>query len=133
MEVETVRKKSQSVGGNVIKARENFIKKMETALEKEKEMGELMKKTLIKEITALEVDLKNYQNNGTKLMQLNQNELMRPLYKLINDSINAVAKENKYSQVLTSTGNQFVYIDDNFDITKLVIAKLGLTEPELKN
>jgi outer membrane protein len=58
---------------------------------------------------------------------------MRPLYKLINDAINAVAKENKYSQVLTSTGNQFVYIDDNFDITKLVIAKLGLTEPELKN
>jgi len=101
--------------------------------EKEKEMGELMKKTLIKEITALEVDLKNYQNNGTKLMQLKQNELMRPLYKIINNAINAVAKENKYSQVLTSTGNQFVYIDDNFDITKLVIAKLGLTEPELKN
>ena len=101
--------------------------------EKEKEMGELMKKTLIKEINALEADLKNYQNNGTKLMQLKQNELMRPLYKLINDAINTVAKENKYTQVLTSTGNQFVYIDDNFDITKLVITKLGLTEPEVKN
>ena len=96
-------------------------------------MGELMKKTLIKEINALEADLKNYQNNGTKLMQLKQNELMRPLYKLINDAINNVAKENKYTQVLTSTGNQFVYIDDNFDITKLVITKLGLTEPEVKN
>ena len=65
-------------------------------------------------------------------MQLKQNELMRPLYKILNNAINTVSKENGYTQVLTSTGNQFVYIDEKFDITALVMAKLGVKEPEVK-
>lgn len=100
--------------------------------EKEKEMGELMKKTLVKEITALEQDIKKYQDNGSKLMQLKQNELMRPLYKKLNEAIEAISKENGYTLILTTTGNQFAYIDQKHDITKLVVAKLGLKIPEPK-
>jgi outer membrane protein len=100
--------------------------------EKEKEMGELMKKVLVEELTALEKDVKLYQENGTKLMQLKQNELMRPLYKKLNAAINEIAKQNGYTQVFTKSGNQFAYIDENFDITKLVLAKLGIKEPEIK-
>jgi outer membrane protein len=98
----------------------------------EKEYGELMKKTLISEIQTMEQDIQKYQENGTKLMQLKQNELMRPLYKKLNDVIDLVAKENKYTQILTIQGNQFSYIDEKFDITKLVMDKLGLKEPEVK-
>jgi len=47
----------------------------------EAEYGELMKKTLVNEIMTLEQDIKKYQENGNKLMELKQNELMRPLYK----------------------------------------------------
>ena len=98
----------------------------------EKEYGELMKKTLISEIQAMEQDIQKYQENGSKLMQLKQNELMRPLYKKLNDVIDLVAKENKYTQILTIQGNQFAYIDEKFDITKLVMDKLGVKEPEVK-
>jgi len=49
--------------------------------DKEKELGELMKKVLIEELTALEQEVKQFQENGKQLMQLKQNELMRPLYK----------------------------------------------------
>ena len=98
----------------------------------EKEYGELMKKTLISEIQSMEQDIQKYQENGSKLMQLKQNELMRPLYKKLNDVIDLVAKENKYTQILTIQGNQFAYIDEKFDITKLVMDKLGLKEPEVK-
>ncbi|MBG7612368.1 OmpH family outer membrane protein [Polaribacter sp. BAL334] len=98
----------------------------------EKEYGELMKKTLISEIKVMEQDIQKYQENGSKLMQLKQNELMRPLYKKLNDVIDLVAKENKYTQILTIQGNQFAYIDEKFDITKLVMDKLGLKEPEVK-
>lgn len=110
----------------------NYQTKVADFRSKEKEMGELMKKTLINELAALEQDIKKYQSNGTKLVQLKQNELMKPLYKLLNNAIDSVAKENGYTQVLTTTGNQFVYIDEKFDITKLVLAKLGIKEPIVK-
>lgn len=98
--------------------------------QKEKEMGTLEKKTYVDELTALESDIKKYQDNGRKLVQLKQNELLRPLYKKLSEAITAVSKEEKYTQVLTISGNEFAYIDDNFDITDLVIKKLGITVPE---
>lgn len=97
---------------------------------KEKEMGQLMKKTLIKELTALEQDIQQYQKNGNQLMQLKQNELMRPLYNKLNTAIQAVVKENGYTHILDKNGNQFAYIDEKYDITKLVMDKLGVKAPE---
>jgi outer membrane protein len=63
------------------------------------------------------------------LLKLRRDELMRPLYKKLSDLIAVVSKENGYSQVFTRTGNQFAYFDSNFDITKLVMYKLGIPTP----
>ena len=57
---------------------------------------------------------------------------MRYLYKNLNDDIDIVVKEGGNTNRLTMNGNQFAYIDKKYDITKLVIAKLGLKEPEVK-
>ena len=111
---------------------QNFKTKVDAFRKSEKEMDEALKKTKVSEISALALDIKKYKDNGNKLMQLKQDELMRPLYKKLGDAINQVAKEQGYTQVLTSTGNQFVYIDEKFDITKLVMNKLGVKEPEVK-
>lgn len=100
--------------------------------DKEKELGELMKKTLVNELTALEQDIKRYQDNGNKLMQLKQDELMRPLYKKLREAIKSVVEENGYTHVFTTNGNQFAYIDEKHDITQLVMAKLGVKAPEIK-
>lgn len=108
----------------------DFQDKLTKFKSEEKEMGELMKKTTMKELAAMEQDIKKYQDNGNKLMQLKQNELMRPLYKKLNEAIDAVVKENGYTQIFTRTGNQFAYIDENYDITKLVLAKLGIAIPQ---
>lgn len=97
---------------------------------RKKEMGQLEKKTYVDELTALESDIKKYQDNGRKLVQLKQNELLRPLYKKLSDAIVAVSKEEKYTQILTITGNEFAYTDEKFDITDLVIKKLGITVPQ---
>lgn len=97
---------------------------------REKEMGDLEKKTYVDELTALENDIKKYQTNGRQLVQLKQNELLRPLYKKLSDAIVAIAKEEKYTQILTITGNEFAYIDESFDITDLVIKRLGIKVPE---
>ncbi len=55
---------------------------------------------------------------------------MRPLYNKLSEAIRDVSKANNFTQVLTITGNQFAYVDDKFDITKLVIDKLGIKNPE---
>ena len=136
-EAKIVVKRAQAYGAKLDSSFSIKLKDFQTKVDKfkkeEKEMGELMKKTTLNELTAMENDIKKYQNNGNKLMQLKQNELMRPLYKKLNDAIKAVAIAEGYTQVLTSTGNQFAYIDEKYDITKLVMAKLGVKEPEVKN
>ncbi len=53
---------------------------------------------------------------------------MRPIYKKLNSIITAIAKEDGYSQILTTDRNEFAYFDENFDITKKVLLKLGIQE-----
>ncbi|QTD38096.1 OmpH family outer membrane protein [Polaribacter batillariae] len=109
---------------------QDYKAKIEDYKAKEKEMGELLKKTTQKELMALDKDIQKYQKNGTALMQLKREELMRPLYKKLSDAITEVAKANGYTQILTTSGNEFAYIDEQFDITKLVITKLGIAIPK---
>lgn len=135
-EAKTVVKMAQEYGAKLDSSFSIKLKDFQERLDKfrkeEKEMGELMKKTVMKELADLEQEVKRYQDNGNKLMQLKQQELMRPLYKKLNDVITEIAKKEGYSQILTTTGNQFAYIDEKFDITKLVMDKLGIKEPEVK-
>ena len=96
----------------------------------EKTLSELDKKKKYEELANLDQDLKKFRQNGTTLMQLRKDELLKPLYNKMAEEIEAVSKANGYTQILTITGNQFAYIDPKFDITDLVIKKLGITIPE---
>lgn len=109
---------------------DDFKIRLEDYKKKQKDMGVLEKKTIEKELTALEKDIQLYQKNGNTLLGLKRDELMRPLYKKLSDAIAEVSKANGYTQILTTTGNQFAYIDIKFDITDLVVEKLGIVIPE---
>ena len=99
----------------------------------EKTMTEEVKKTKYTEIAELDQELKKFRQNGAQLMQIRRDELLRPLYKKVTEVIAEVAKANGYSQILTITGNELAYLDTKYDITKLVLAKLGIKEdPEPK-
>ena len=93
-----------------------------------KTFSEADKQTKYTELGELDKDLKKYQQNGAKMIQLKRGEFMRPIYKKVGEVIQQVAKENSYTQILTSSGNEFAYIDEKFDITKIVMAKLGIKE-----
>lgn len=132
-ETQIVLKRSQAYGAKLdslfnIKANE-YTTKLKNYQDKQKTLSDLMKKTLLSELETLDSEIRKYRVNGNKLMQLKQNELMRPLYKKLNNAITEIAKQNNYTQILISTGNRFAYIDDKFDITKLVMEKLGIKEP----
>ena len=87
-----------------------------------------IKKKNFAEINTLNQDIAKFRQNGNKLMQLRRDEYMRPLYKRVTEVVAEVSKEHGYTQILTTQGNQFAYIDEKFDITKLVLAKLGINE-----
>lgn len=110
-----------------IKAK-NYQAKIKAYKTVEKTISDADKKTKIQEITLLEQEMAKFRKNGSTMMQLQKDDNMRPLYKKLSEVIAEVAKANGYTQVLTTNGNQFGYIDENFDITKLVLAKLGIKE-----
>ena len=135
-ETKIVLEKSQSYGAKLdssfsIKVNE-FQIKLKDFQDNQATLSDLMKKIKNKELAEMDADIKKYQQNGSQLLKLKQNELMRPLYTKLSEAIREVSKANKFTQVLTITGNQFAYIDDAFDITGLVMNKLGIIEPENK-
>ncbi|CAL2101046.1 Outer membrane protein H precursor [Tenacibaculum sp. 190130A14a] len=110
-----------------IKAKE-YQTKIDAFKADEKTMSDADKKNRIQELQVLDQEMQKFRVNGTKMMQLQRDEYMRPLYKKLSETIAEVAKANGYTQILTTNGNQFGYIDERFDITQLVLDKLGIKE-----
>jgi len=97
--------------------------------ENEATYTEEVKITRRDEIIAIEKDIQNFQKNGASLVQVRQNELMRPLYQLIGDAMNTVATEEKFTQIFT-INNNIAYLDPTYDVTEKVMVKLGIPIPE---
>lgn len=98
--------------------------------EKEKEgMNDVMKKIKQKEIVDLEADLKNLQQNSAKLLQIQQDEYLRPLYNKIGKAIEAIVKEEGFTQIFDEN-NSIIYIDPKFDLTLKVLDRLGIEVKE---
>ncbi|RKF03827.1 periplasmic chaperone for outer membrane proteins Skp [Tenacibaculum lutimaris] len=110
-----------------IKATE-YKSKIDSFKAEEKIMTDDDKKTRVQEIQVLEQEMAKFRQNGTAMMQIQREQSLRPLYKKVSEVIAEVAKENGYTQILTTTGNEFGYLDERFDITKLVLDKLGIKE-----
>lgn len=132
-ETKIVAKRSQAYGAKLdssfsIKLKE-YQTKVDSFKKNEKTMEDTARKADYKELTEIEADIKKYQQNGNKLMQLKSEELMRPLYRKLSDAIGLVSKSENYTQVLTISGNKFAYIDSKFDITELVMNRLGIKIP----
>jgi len=78
-----------------------------------------------KEILAIEKDITKFQTNGNQLVQLKRDELLRPSYQRVGTSLEKIAKSQGYTQVL-QTNNTLVFVDPTFDLTRLVLADLGI-------
>ncbi|MFY0604604.1 MAG: OmpH family outer membrane protein [Flavobacteriaceae bacterium] len=98
--------------------------------EKEKEYSEALKKVKYSEIVRLDQELQQSRQNGNKLIQIKRDEVMRPLYIKLKDAIAVVCKAEGYTQILTTSGNEFAYLDEKFDITQKVMDKLGVKLPK---
>lgn len=106
----------------------NYKNKVELFKKNSDSYSDIMKKTMSQELFELENDIKQFQVNGRKLAQVRQEELLKPLYHKINQTVVTLAKKQGYSQILTREGNEFAYADPKLDITSVVKLKLGIKE-----
>ncbi len=97
---------------------------------KEASYTEALKKQMQDSILRTEASLQRVRQNGAKLIQLKNDELMRPLYQKMGNAIKQVVQEQGYTQILTLEGNSFAYVDPQYDITQLVMNKLGIKVEE---
>ncbi len=106
---------------------EDYQSKVKTYQEGAATMTDALKKTKQEAIITLENEINQFRQNAAQLVQIEQNRLLQPLYKKIGIALEAVAKSEGYTQVLTLTSSGIAYIDPAFDLTKTVMAKLGIS------
>ncbi len=100
--------------------------KIKAYQEKEASMTDADKKKSQEEFIMLENDINSARQNASKASQAEQSRLIKPLYEKIGKAIEEVAKAGQYTQILTVANSGLAYIDPKFDITKVVLTKLGI-------
>ncbi|MBK5212979.1 MAG: OmpH family outer membrane protein [Flavobacteriaceae bacterium] len=74
----------------------------------------------------LDADIQKFQQNGAKLMEIKQQEYLKPLYQKIGVALEKIAQAQNYTQVLQAT-QDIVYLDPNYDLTIPILNELGIT------
>tara|TARA_R110002124_G_scaffold287089_1_gene470371 strand:- start:149498 stop:150001 length:504 start_codon:yes stop_codon:yes gene_type:complete len=78
-----------------------------------------------KEITDSENDIAKFQQNGSKMVALKRDEVLRPLYAKIGEALEKVAKAEAFTQVL-QINNDLVYLEPEYDLTVKVLNEMGI-------
>jgi outer membrane protein len=81
-----------------------------------------------KQLPSYIYQIQNWDQIVQQAVEAKQNELLGPVYKRLNDAINAVAKEKGYTFVLSR--NAVLVAPDADNIIALVAKKLNLTLPD---
>jgi len=128
-QLEGVQKEIELYGGQLDKdlkakvtAYEALIK---TYQENESSYTILQKKEKENELVKMEQDITKFQQNGNKLVSLKREEGLRPLYTKIGESVEKIAAQEGFTQIL-QINETVVYLDKGLDITLKVIEDLGI-------
>ncbi|MEI9918373.1 MAG: OmpH family outer membrane protein [Bacteroidota bacterium] len=84
------------------------------------------------ELRQLQTAFQKFQQDAETSYAKKHDDLMAPLYSKIGDAISGVAKENGYTFIITLSaegggGTILLYKDAQYDISPLVLKKLGVT------
>lgn len=101
---------------------QNFQEKMDS-------MSNLVKKTKETELMDMQKRVQEFQQQAQQDLQRIEEELLQPIYDMMNKAIEKVGKEQGYTYVFdTSIGSVIYHSDQSEDIMPLVKKELGLTE-----
>ena len=87
-----------------------------------------------RELQTLDEGLQKFSSDAQTSMQKKQTDLMGPILDKIQKNIESVAKENGYTFIINpDLGGEMtsilLFADDKFDISDLVLKKMGITPP----
>lgn len=111
---------------------QEFQEKYQDYLQTSQSMAEVIRQDKEKELQQLQNSYGEFQQNAQTSLQERSTELLNPLYKKIGNTIEEVAIENGYSHILNVGMAQLdivIYGDDSFNISDLVLKKLGIDPP----
>lgn len=97
-------------------------------------LTDIVKQDKERELIGMQTSIKSFEEDALASMQKKQAALLDPLIQDIQKAIDAVAEENGYTYVFsTSAGNNAAIIlyakNKDEDISELVLKKLGVTPP----
>ncbi len=108
---------------------DEYQAKVKVYSEKEATYTEALKKLKQKDIMKLEEDIQKLRNNSSKLLQVRQDELLRPLYSKIGNQVEKIVKEENFTHILNEN-NSLIYISPKYDITIKVMKRLNIPVEE---
>lgn len=83
------------------------------------------------ELQQLQQNIQQFQQDAQTSLQKKQTDLMAPVFSKVGKAIEEVAKEQGYSFIIAPQavggGDILLYSDDKFDISLLVLKRLGIT------
>ncbi len=89
-----------------------------------------IKKDKESELGFLQDNLQKFQQDAQTSMQKKQTDLVSPVFAKVGKAIEEVARENGFSYIINpqmvSGGDVLLYTDETYNISKLVLKKLGL-------
>lgn len=84
-----------------------------------------------RELETLNESLQKFSQDAQTSLQNKQNTLMEPVFTKVGKAIEEVAKENGFAFIINAQtlqgGDILLYSDEKFDISALVLKKLGVT------
>lgn len=84
-----------------------------------------------RELQQLQEGFQKFQQDAQGSLQKKQADLMAPVYKKVGKTIEEVAKENAYTFIINPQtvggGDILLYSDETYNISNLVLKKLGVT------
>jgi len=87
-----------------------------------------------RELQTLQEGIQKFQQDAQTSFENKRAKLMEPLFAKVADAITAVAKEHGYTFIINpglmgGGGDILLYSDEKYDISPLVLKKLGITVP----
>lgn len=93
--------------------------------EKESTYTQALKELKQKDILKLEEDIQKLRTNSAKLLQVRQDELLRPLYNKIGAEVEKIVQEEAFTHIFNEN-NTLIYISPEYDITVKVMKRLNI-------
>lgn len=89
------------------------------------------------ELTQLQENIQKFQQDAQTSIQNKQDQLMSPVFTKVGKAIEDVAKEQGYSFILNPQliggGDILLYSDEKYDVSDLVLKKMGITPQPAAN